>query len=206
MGNEILIVAGFGRCGSTVMMNMLYSGGLKVIADNYASFEDMRTSDIKKDSKWLAEAQGKAIKILDLHRICLPGEFHYKIIWLKRNYKQQAKSIIKFSNLVTGLDLPARLVKVYEKDLIRDEKIAFNIINNRKINGIVINFEDLLKNPVDQAGNINNFVGLGLDIKKMASVVLKRTPECTPDMKIEIEMIKISDTRPSPSPQTAIKK
>lgn len=90
--SKIIVVSGLGRCGSTMVMKMLDAGGLPVIG-NKVSYEDMRCIEVTKASKWLEEAQGHGIKILDIQRQSLPGEFQYKVIWVRRDFKQQAKCL-----------------------------------------------------------------------------------------------------------------
>jgi hypothetical protein len=59
----ITIVAGAGRCGTSLLMQMLHAGGMPVIADNKESFESERTEpDIyRENTAWLQA--GHALKI-----------------------------------------------------------------------------------------------------------------------------------------------
>lgn len=187
--DEIIVVGGLPRSGTSLMMKILHKSGLDVIADNYASYEDERTNFITKKDLWLAEAKGKAIKILDLHRQNLPYEFTYKVIWMNRDFKEQAKSNIKFLNLVSGLKIPENIWRTLEKSLIKDEKRTFDRFNKRWIEFKVIRFEDLLYNPTKEFLKIEDFLRIEIPVS-VISVIKKRSPECMVGMDIELSAAK----------------
>ena len=73
MENEIVIVSGLPRSGTSLMMQMLDQGGLEVVTDNvrtpdsdnprgYDELEQVKK--IKKDLSWLPATRGKAFKMV----------------------------------------------------------------------------------------------------------------------------------------------
>ena len=71
--NEIIIVSGLPRSGTSLMMQMLDNGGIAVVTDNirtpdtdnprgYYEFEQVKK--IKEDVSWLPETRGKAFKMV----------------------------------------------------------------------------------------------------------------------------------------------
>ena len=64
----IVVVTGFGRCGSSLAMRMLCAGGMPVTTDNRDSFEDERVMRLPGDTRWLRECEGRALKVLDPYR------------------------------------------------------------------------------------------------------------------------------------------
>ena len=50
-------VAGFGRCGTSLVLAMLYHGGLRVIG-NSSAFEDRRFTTEGVDHRWLLSQSG----------------------------------------------------------------------------------------------------------------------------------------------------
>ena len=73
MDNEIIIVSGLPRSGTSLMMQMLDNGGIPVVTDHirtadtdnprgYYEFEQVKK--IKEDVSWLPETRGKAFKMV----------------------------------------------------------------------------------------------------------------------------------------------
>jgi len=90
----ITIVSGLPRSGTSMMMQMLEAGGMEVLADHvrrpdknnprgYYEFEKVKR--LKEDNSWLAEARGKAVKIISMLLYDLPPGYKYKIIFMTRN-------------------------------------------------------------------------------------------------------------------------
>lgn len=181
---SIIVVSGCGRCGSSLTMQMLYSGGLPVIADNYASFEDSRTEPliIHSDTSWLKP--GHAVKILDLHRKALPRFKRYKIIYLVRDTTEQAKSQVKMAKeagyIIEGSQ-PHKKIRM----AIELENAQAIIKYKDHFPFYILNFEKIIYNPTQAAFEINHFLGLELDIDQMAEQVINRPVKCMPDMQIE---------------------
>lgn len=93
----LLLVCGSGRCGTSLVMQMLAAARVP-IAGRYPMFEDHRTTS-QCNPEWVAKQDG-AIKLLDPHRY-FPRDFRFpptaRAIWLTRDKKQQAKSWFKFN-------------------------------------------------------------------------------------------------------------
>ena len=94
MNQTITIVSGLPRSGTSLMMQMLDSGGMEVVTDNirppdednpkgYYEFE--KAKKIKEDPSWLKDMRGKAFKIVSMLLYDLPADEKYKVIFMKRN-------------------------------------------------------------------------------------------------------------------------
>jgi hypothetical protein len=92
--NYIVVVSGLPRSGTSMMMKMLQAGGIGIMTDNlrvadennpkgYYEFERVKQLD-KGDNAWVAEAQGKVIKVISYLLEFLPADFHYKVIFMRR--------------------------------------------------------------------------------------------------------------------------
>jgi len=93
-GRDIIIVSGLPRSGTSLMMKMLEAGGLSPFTDNirkadednpkgYYEFERVKQLT-KADSAWLADAQGKVIKIISAFLQHLPSIYVYRILFMQR--------------------------------------------------------------------------------------------------------------------------
>src|SRR5262249_45911404 len=73
MGTDIVVVSGLPRSGTSLMMQMLDSGGLEVVTDHLRTadtdnprgyYEYQRVKKIKEDAAWLPATRGKAFKMV----------------------------------------------------------------------------------------------------------------------------------------------
>src|SRR6266496_648632 len=88
----IIVVSGLPRSGTSMMMRMLVEGGLSVITDElrrpdpdnpngYFELETVRQMSAGKVD-WLANAGGKAVKVISALLEYLPSEYSYKAIFM----------------------------------------------------------------------------------------------------------------------------
>lgn len=173
----MIIVAGIARSGLTATIQMLNAGGYPCLG-KYPAFEPFTLGNIQWDI-----AEGKAVKLVDAQLQFPPVGKKYKIIYLSRDRKQQAKSTNKFVG-VLGIP-PIKL-----KKLIRSFKIDYKIIDTWAKNHDVlrIKFEDLINRPMSTALKISGFTGGDLNTKKMCAAVIDRKPECGPEL-LELSMM-----------------
>jgi len=186
MAKETIIVAGLGRCGSSLVMQMLLAAGIPVTGENPA-FEDERVNLPQAANLWDGEWRGKAVKVLDPHRCELPAH-GAKVIWVSRDERQQALSIAKFWHSVAGLPYPDRRQRrALESNLRRDRGVCTAIFLWKGLPLLALRFEDLLADPLRSASQIAAFVGTG-DPETMAAVVRPRKAECYPGL-LEVELL-----------------
>src|SRR5262249_34446450 len=92
--SEIIIVSGLPRSGTSVMMQMLESGGVEVVTDRVRAadadnprgyYEWEQVKRIKQDASWLSQARGKAFKIVSQLLYDLPANEQYRVIFMERD-------------------------------------------------------------------------------------------------------------------------
>lgn len=97
----ITVVSGLPRSGTSLVMQMLAAGGLPILCDTqrtadednprgYLEFAPVKT--LERDSSWLPQAEGKAVKIISFLLPKLPSCFQYRIIFLRRNLREVLQS------------------------------------------------------------------------------------------------------------------
>src|ERR1700704_3311791 len=97
----ITIVSGLPRSGTSLMMQMLDAGGLPVLSDGerkadtdnpkgYLEWE--RIKQLPKDPTLIAEAEGKAVKVISQLILSLPEGHQYQIILMQRPLPEVLKS------------------------------------------------------------------------------------------------------------------
>lgn len=199
----VIVVAGLGRCGSSMTMAMLAAGGVPCVG-TAPDYEDPAFHRFRRIAAQLYfQARGHAVKILDPHKNLLPvpaypGQGHV-VIWLDRNPTEQAKSQIKLA-LSTGIlkdyhvaseDRVKLLRRNWRAQLQRDRQACSHALRGATI--LQVRFESVLLTPRIEAERIARFVGpylgLDLDIAAMDAVVRRRSPECAGDLAIEQDLV-----------------
>ena len=172
-----IIVTGLGRCGSSLVMDMLSKSGIPMLGNaQYPSYELNSNSFGILDSliveKNIANDKNYAVKILHppyLDRINLKK---YRVILLERNFKQQALSQIK---LLNAMGYQVNLTP-FLRLLIKDFKILESQL--KYCVSITIDFEDLIINPTGSAKRIADFIGNTDSVELMANCVIPRSTDC----------------------------
>ncbi len=165
---KTIIVAGITRSGLTATMQMLDAGGYPC-AGKYPSYEAFDIGEIPFE-----DLQGKAIKVVDTH-IQFPPTGEYHVIRLRRNYKQQAKSMHKLLSM--QMPLPKSAISQMEKSLPKDY-VAIDAWAKRQKGLLELDFEEIITNPMDAAIKIAVFVEQPLVVNQMAAVIKERSTDC----------------------------
>lgn len=180
-GKPIVVVSGLPRSGTSMMMRMLESGGLEVVSDDIRKgdednprgyFELERVKDLDKggDKTWLAEARGKTIKVISFFLKSLPGDFDYKIVFMRRHLDEVLASQEKMldrrdeKNETSNEDMKAS----YEKHL---KDVAFFFRYRKNFDAIDVQYDKVIQDPMEHARRVNEFLGGRLDVQAMAAAV-----------------------------------
>lgn len=136
-----------------------------------------------------ATGRPRAVKLLDhVHwndARSLPA-VPWRFIWCERNTRQQATSMVKFlATLAPQIFQPANQQARFRESF---ERSQAGVIRGLQDVGPVlrVKFERVLADPVEEARRLCEFLDLD-DVLAASSVVLRRPPECAPDLAIELE-------------------
>lgn len=179
----IVAVAGLSRCGTTLMMHMLHEGGMEVYCDNKVSYETDNIMKLPGDSTWMSDCEGKAVKLLDPHKNVPSKDHKYVVIWMRRDYKQQAKSQAKLAHLLDGLPKIGRKdIRRVESKLHKETVQCMSMFSKQyKAEIHITEFEDVLHNPIDSAVRIADILKIHkieLSPMDMAVQVIDRDTDC----------------------------
>ena len=138
-------------------------------------FEYEKATQLRSDSSWIGEAQGKVVKIVAQLLSELPAETngkptHYRIVFMDRDLKEVLASQHTMLDLQgrKGADLERRrLAEVFNKQL---QKVH-RFINERNISCLVVRHVHAIQDPRSVAETVNNFLDNSLDVDAMAAVV-----------------------------------
>lgn len=204
MDSPITVVTGLGRCGSSLVMQMLDAAGHPIYGPeesrhpayehpNAAGLPDYSATWNRDDPRraWLAEACGKAVKILDPYRCILPDRYAYRIIFCTRAVEHQARSQMKFLGLLAGVTDDRKARRAMTVALRRDTNKALaqlRTLSHARIG--IVSFEALIDDPEGTAGVIARFLGLPpRSVDAMAKCVIPRSSDCYDGM-LELGMLR----------------
>jgi hypothetical protein len=99
--NEIVVVSGLPRSGTSLMMQMLAAGGIPILTDGvrppdednprgYLEYEPVKGT--KRDNSWVEAGRGKAVKVVHALLPDLPAAYHYRVILMRRPLAQVVAS------------------------------------------------------------------------------------------------------------------
>lgn len=183
-------VCGFPRSGSTMLMTMLDSGGLRPVEGSHPGSYELDALDL--DDLRGRPLAGHAVKLLDWAlRSDLPREQPWKFIWLDRSAQEQAKSQVKFmSTLVPELPLHADSVGTLARSFKQDLPDMLRALG-RYGPTLMVEFEKILADPYGEAKQIAGYLlpEFDLDPAAMSAVVLERDGRCRPDLSIELGLM-----------------
>ena len=90
----LIVVTGLPRSGTSMMMQMLAAGGIEPYTDHKRPpdahnprgyFEHENVKRLARDASWIAEARGKAVKIVAPLLPFLPSGEEYRVIFMRRD-------------------------------------------------------------------------------------------------------------------------
>jgi hypothetical protein len=180
-GEPIIIVSGLPRSGTSMAMKMLEATGYPIVSDGIRTadednpkgyYELERVKDLAKESdfSWLADAKGRAIKIISYLLKELPPDYNYKVLFMRRDLSEvlasQQKMLQRRDEASETED--ERMVELYENDL---WKANYLLKHQPQFEHLEVYYRQVLDEPLEAARQINEFLGGHLDVEKMAGVV-----------------------------------
>ncbi len=177
----IVVVSGLPRSGTSMLMKMLEAGGIPPLTDSirtavndnpkgYYEFERVKAMD-KGDTAWVADAQGKAVKVISALLKYLPAEYQYQVIYIQRNMREilasQRKMLIRRGEDPDKMD-DEQMAALFDKHVAQVEQWLQKQPN---MSVLYVHYSDILSDPQPQITRINEFLGGQLDSRQMATVV-----------------------------------
>jgi hypothetical protein len=173
----IAIVSGLPRSGTSLMMQMLAAGGVPILSDGervadadnprgYCEWERIKL--LPKDPACIAEAEGKAVKVISQLLFALPAGREYRIIFMERPLEEvvasQAEMIRRRGT--SGAAVP-------QAALIAGLRAHLNQVNAwlAQRPELLVHrqeYHHVLRKPFGAAQNVQSFLGIALDVDAMA--------------------------------------
>jgi hypothetical protein len=176
----ITIVSGLPRSGTSLMMQMLVSGGMTPLADGkrtadadnprgYLEWERIKT--LPNDPGCIAEGEGKVVKVISRLLLSLPEDREYRIIFMQRPLAEvlasQDQMLRRRGTYKEGAD-PAVISAAFEKHL---REVDAWLDSRSHVRALRLPYHDVLSEPREIAQRLAEFLGIELDVAAMTRQV-----------------------------------
>ncbi|MEA2053857.1 MAG: sulfotransferase domain-containing protein [Candidatus Thermoplasmatota archaeon] len=169
------IVSGIERSGTSMMMQILYRGGMSIAFDDsripdyhnpkgYYELEGGKIISKLRDGSFPFERyDGMFVKITAYGLKFLP-EGHYRIIYMTRDIDEVMDSMEKMSGPIDR----EREKPLFEKL----DAFSVGLMEERDdIDYLIVRYRDVIKNPIGEIERINQFLDGMLSVESAASAV-----------------------------------
>lgn len=174
--DQVVIVSGLPRSGTSLMMQMLDKGGMQVLTDNnreadesnpkgYLEYEPVM--GLHKDNSWLQLAQNKSVKVVAPLLKFLDPKYRYKIIFMKRDLQE----VLQSQQKMIGKDPEAFPMKLYNNYVKLLNQVEVWKEKEPGVELIYVDYKAALFNTDDVLKKITNFIGQDLNTNAMATCV-----------------------------------
>lgn len=174
--DQIVIVSGLPRSGTSLMMQMLANGGINILTDENRKadtsnpkgyYEYDPVMSIHKDNEWLNLAQNKSVKIVAPLLKFLDPKYRYKVIFMNRDLNE----VVKSQQKMIGKDpetLPTKLFEAYKKHLAQVE-----VWKDREpsVELIYVDYKEVINNTKAIVEKVVSFVGVDMNNEEMINSV-----------------------------------
>ncbi len=168
-----------------MMMRILEAGGLPPLTDGiraadrdnpYGYYEFEPVKQTARDASWIAQAEGRAVKLVYLLLRDLPRDRPYRIVFMQRALKEviasQARMLGRLGRRPRGPDDPRALMKTFAAEIAATRAW---IKGEPGFQTIFLNYNRLLAEPRVQLTELKAFFSgtgtPGLDLDAMCGVI-----------------------------------
>lgn len=176
----VTVVSGLPRSGTSMIMRMLEAGGFDLLVDDvrradadnpggYYEFEPVK--QLAGECGWVAEAVGRAVKVISPLLPELPSSYRYRVVFLRRDMKEvlaSQRAMLSRRSETDGKVNDNRMSLLFAKHLRRIESW---LAEQPNIETLYLPYTSVLDRPSVAANRLNRFLGGHGDPNAMATVV-----------------------------------
>ncbi len=176
----VTVVAGLPRSGTSMLMQMLDAGGMKLLTDrkrkadedNPRGYHELeKATQLRKKRDWVGEARHKAVKIVAQLLPYLPKDVPIRVVFIERDLDEvlaSQKTMLIRMKRDSAKFSDAQMQAAYSRQL---DMVKQWLALNPNSWVLYIRHADVIRDPACTADQINRFLGGGLDVESMARVV-----------------------------------
>jgi hypothetical protein len=175
--SALVVVSGLPRSGTSMMMQMLAAGGLPPLTDGERSADDdnprgyleleavKRTGD---DAGWLADADGRAVKVISALLPTLPSDRTYDVIYMRRGLDAV---LVSQRKMLVRRGEPAPDDAVLREQLIAHQAATEAVLEADHFRALFVSYERAVAGPARTAARVAAFLARDLDEAAMAATI-----------------------------------
>lgn len=177
--NEIVIVSGLPRSGTSMMMQILEAGGLEILTDNIRTtdldnqkgyYELEIVKQLPEETSFLKEAQGKVVKIISELVTYLPDDYHYKIVFMRRTISEVLASqkimLERRGNPVNAIS-DEEMAALFQASL---NNVLRFLEGKKNFDVLFVDYKTVIEDPETVFSQLNTFLEDRLSLEKMRQV------------------------------------
>lgn len=175
----VTVVSGLPRSGTSLMMRALEAGGLPPLADgqrapdddNPAGYYELeRVKGLPHDVGWLADARGKAVKVISQLLLALPREPRYAVLFMRRDIDEvlasQERMLARRGRAASGDRAGMRALLLRHA-----EQVLSAVAARPEMRLLSVDYNRLLSpDALDELTRVTRFLG-GLDPQAMLGAI-----------------------------------
>ena len=180
-GEEVIVVSGLPRSGTSMMMKMLDATALPIMTDHertadednpkgYFEYERVKSLGEETDKSWVREARGKVLKVISHLLEALPDDNFYRVVLMRRDFDEiiasQNKMLVRRSEENPIEDAAAK--EAYIRHLV---DVRFMVRKRPNFEMLEVHFTQALQAPQTFVSEVKSFLGGKLDTGAMRAVV-----------------------------------
>jgi hypothetical protein len=182
LGDDVVVVSGLPRSGTSMIMQMLAAGGVPVLTDGRRAADDDNprgyyeyepVKNLYRDPAWVREAGGKAVKIVAPLLPYLPQGPAYRIIFIERELDEvlasQTDMLIRHGEPVE--DSPAHRSRLRTEYARQIDRVKELLASRPETRTLFLHRDDVFGGPDAAADRINRFLGGKYNSAAMAAQV-----------------------------------
>lgn len=192
--NHLALVSGLGRCGTSLVMQMLAAGGAQIAEAKLCIYPDFEHRANVGRGRVPPDAAG-VLKWLDPHKFRPPAHAS-RAVFMTRDLQQQARSQVKMVAHTTGVPMAALggrgVVREMEASLRREQLQARHALECMGCTVVSGTFEELLASPECFIARAALELGVDMasfDARRARDEVIPRDPGCLDEM-LETELLR----------------
>jgi hypothetical protein len=176
----ITIVSGLPRSGTSLMMQMLAAGGMPVLSDGerradtdnprgYLEWE--RIKQLPKDPACIAEAEGKAVKVISLLLLSLPEGHEYRVILMQRPLPEvlaSQEAMMRRRGTAKAGTNSSVIAAAFEANL---RAVSAWLDSKRYVKTLPVPYHEVVQHAEGIGQKLSEFLGISLNRKAMTEQV-----------------------------------
>jgi predicted AlkP superfamily phosphohydrolase/phosphomutase/tetratricopeptide (TPR) repeat protein len=177
---EIILVSGLPRSGTSMMMQLLEAGGLPVFTDHLRSadennrkgyYEHEAVKILHKNNTWMKEAAGKTVKVVSHLLQSLPMRYKYKIVFMERALNEVITSQSKMLQQLGKLPQQATHYNLEQSYKDTNDKVKQWLEDKPNMDVLYVDYNETMQHPEQTIERLNQFFDGKLNCEKMLQVI-----------------------------------